>query len=349
MKKFILTTFLGLLGYYSMAQIYLVQVKPVGSTTWKYANLQGQIVINCEYPRTYPFSKEGLAAEYYPKKNLYVIINTRGEEIKTEIQKYHLIEIFGYHAAGYSDGLLAVMIKDKWGFMDTGGKIVVPLKYDHVTEFNNGHGIAKSGDQFFIVDRNGNETPVESKFIDDIKQFAENLAPFSSKKERWGFMNTSGKINILPQFLSVGYFVNGKAWARSSNKLCGFINDKGEWIINPEYNEMKDFDNESGLARGKKGESWLYINEQGQEFTFTLSEIYDDFHEGLARGRQGELFGFYNNKGEWVIEPQFEGSRDFKNGYAGVKSGGLWGLIDKKGKWIIKPSFVGITDVMIVE
>jgi hypothetical protein len=348
MKKFIITSFLVISGCLSLAQTYLIQVKPVGSKFWKYANLTGEIVIDCQYPRTYPFSKDGLAAEYFPQNNTYVIINTRGEELSTEISKYHLIEIFGYGAKGYSEGLLAVMIKDKWGYMDVTGRIVVPLKYDHLTEFNDGCGVAILKDQFFLIDRNGNETPVEGE-PDDVKQFTENLAPFFSKKERWGFINTSGKIVILPQFLSVGNFYNGKTRARNSNNLIGLINEKGEWILDPAYNVIKDFDKVSGLARAKKGDSWFYINENGEEFTFDISEISDDFREGLARGRKGELFGFFNNKGEWVIEPQFQDTRDFKNGYAGAKSGDLWGLIDKKGNWIIKPSFAGITDVMIVD
>lgn len=105
MEKITLTTILGLYSVFSIAQTYLIQVRPIGSKLWKYANLKGEIMINCEYPKTYPFSKEGFAVEYFPKKNLYVIINTRGEEISTEIKHFYLKDVYGYGAKGYSDCL----------------------------------------------------------------------------------------------------------------------------------------------------------------------------------------------------------------------------------------------------
>lgn len=348
MRKPILIIVLSLIMVFSIAQTYLVQVRPVGSKLWKYANLKGEIVIDCEYPKTYPFSNDGFAVEYFPKKNLYVIINSRGDKIATEIQQFYLKDIYGYGAKGYSDGCIAVMIKDKWGYMDTCGKMTVPLKYDFVTEFGNGYGIGRSGDQYVVVDRNGNETPVKEQSIADVKQFTCDLAPFKSENDLWGFLNTSGEAAISPQYSAVGYFSNGLAWVRTVNYLFGLINENGEWVVKPEFDDIKQFDSESGLARAKKGEARGYVNNQGEFFTFTLSDISDDFHEGLARGRKGGLFGFYNSKGEWIIEPKFEGARDFNNGYAGAKLGGLWGIIDKKGTWIVEPAFLGITDVSAI-
>jgi hypothetical protein len=105
MNKITLTTILGLYSVFSIAQTYLIQVRPIGSKLWKYANLKGEIMINCKYPKTYPFSKEGFAVECFPKKNLYVIINTRDEEISTEIKHFYLKDVYGYGAKGYSDGL----------------------------------------------------------------------------------------------------------------------------------------------------------------------------------------------------------------------------------------------------
>lgn len=349
MKKSILVLVMSLFAVFSFTQTYLVQVKPIGSKLWKYADLNGEIVIDCDYPKTYPFSKDGFAVEYFPKKNLYVIINTRGEEIPAEIQHFYLKDVYGYGAKGYFDGLIAVMIEDKWGYMDTCGKVAVPLKYDYITEFGNGYGIGRLGEQYFVIDRSGNETPVKEQTITDVKQFTCNLAPFRIERGEWGYLNTSGEAAILPQYSAVGYFTDGIAWVRTVNHLFGLIDEKGEWVVKPEYDEMKQFDSESGMARAKRGETRGYVNKQGEFFTFTISDITDDFHEGMARGRKDGLFGFFNSKGEWVIEPQFEGVRDFKNGYAGAKSGDLWGIIDKMGNWIVKPAFLGLTDVSFID
>lgn len=348
MNKIVFLAWFFLLGPLSNAQEYLIKIKPVDSRFWKYANLKGEIIIDCEYPKTYPFSVEGYAVEYYPKGNNYVIIDTKGHELNTEIKGFLLKDIGGYGAKGFSDGFIAVMIDKKWGYMDTQGKLAVPLKYDYISEFSNGYGIARLNDRFYVVDKHGYEKLVDDPGALDVRHFADSLAPFKSANELWGFINTQGKTVINPAYAAVGYFENGIAWARDARSLIGLINTKGEWILSPEYNDIKPFDPESGLARVKKGENVGYINISGEMITFTLSEVVDDFHEGLARGRKGVFFGFYDSTGTWVIEPRFESILDFKNGYAGAKSGGLWGLIDKKGNWIIQPVFLGIDDVTIV-
>ena len=74
MKKITLTTILGLYSVFSIAQTYLIQVRPIGSKLWKYANLKGEIMINCEYPKTYPFSKEDLQWNTFPKKTFMLLL-----------------------------------------------------------------------------------------------------------------------------------------------------------------------------------------------------------------------------------------------------------------------------------
>lgn len=348
MKKITLLFAMSLMFCFTYAQTKLIMVKPVGSKTWKYANIKGEIVINCEYPESYSFSEDGVAPVYYPKKNQYLLINAKGEELNTEIQNFTLKDAFGYGAKGFSDGLVAVMVNKKWGYMNTEGELAVPLKYDNLSEFHDGYGIGRTGSQFYVVDGTGKEIPVEDG-ITDAKEFSENLAPFTSVNEMKGFINTAGKIAIPAQFRSVGFFTGGIAWAKNTDNLTGFINTKGEWVIKPEFANVKEFDKESGLARVKKGESWMYVNAKGETISFNISDVTDDFYEGMAKGKKNNLLGFHNNKGEWVIEPQFEGVRDFKNGYAGAKSGGLWGVIDKQGNWVIKPMFAGVNDVVVIK
>ena len=59
-------------------------------------------MINGEYPKTYPFSKrKDLGMNTFPEKNLYVIINTRGEEISTELGIFHLKDVYGYGAISH--------------------------------------------------------------------------------------------------------------------------------------------------------------------------------------------------------------------------------------------------------
>jgi hypothetical protein len=350
MKKIIFfIALIYFIGNYSYSQTYIVQVKPVGSETWKYANIKGDIIINIDFPVIYPFSEDGIAVVYYPRKNLYNLINTKGEEINTEIQDFYLKDVFGYGAKGYSDGLIIVRHEKKWGCLDTAGKIAIPMKYDNLLEFNKGYGIGRIDKTFYILDRKGNKILIENKDIVDVKHFTENLAPYESKNGKKGFIDINGKIIIPTQFSGLGYFNNGFAWAKNSEGLIGYINNIGEWVIKPQFSVVKDFDKESGLARVRIGKAWVYVNEKGEIISFNISETTDDFSEGLAKGRKDFFEGFYNNKGEWVIKPQYQGVRDFKNGFAAAKVNELWGIIDKQGNWIIKPIFAGVKDVIIIK
>src|SRR5262249_3367597 len=148
-------------------------------------------------------------------------------------------------------GMVAIKVGEKWGYLNTQGKLAIPAKYDKAGEFNSDHGVVESYSRFIIVDKKGTEIMVQEAGIIDLKEFSESLAPFRAGNKLMGFMDTQGKIAIPAQFMSVGYFHDGLAWAKQSDEMVGYINTKGEWVIKPQFREGKDFDAQSGMARVK--------------------------------------------------------------------------------------------------
>ncbi|MDH4090494.1 MAG: WG repeat-containing protein [Cyclobacteriaceae bacterium] len=351
MKKTTLLSLLLILAIASRAfsQTYVTQVKPAGEKKWGYANLKGELIIPAQYEKCYEFSSSGLAPIYQSKGREYYFINLKGERLDTEVKGFKLIDGFGFNLKGFEDGLVPVKVGDKWGFLNTAGKLAIPAKYDDATDFNGGYVPVKSGDKYLVLNTKGEETAVEGSGILDVKTFSESLAPFRAADKQFGFIDQEGKIAIQAQFESVGYFHNGLAWAKTADKTVGFIDKKGEWVIKPTFTVAKDFEAESGLARIKTGDTWGYVSKTGEVVSAGDTDIFEDFSDGLARGRKDGKFGFLDSKGSWVIEPQFDGSRDFKNGYAAVKKGERWGVIDKTGRWVIEPSFDGIKDMELVK
>jgi len=58
----------------------------------------------------------------------------------------------------FTEGLAAVCIQGKWGYIDKTGRTVIPLQFDDAEQFHNGRArVVKEGRTFYI-DRNGNET-----------------------------------------------------------------------------------------------------------------------------------------------------------------------------------------------
>lgn len=80
-----------------------------------------------------------------------------------------------YEFAGpFCNGLARVRLNKKWGFIDTTGAIIIPIKYNEVENFSDGYAKVRIG-------------------------------------QRWGLMEKTGKEIIKPTFDEIGPFVNGKA------------------------------------------------------------------------------------------------------------------------------------------
>ena len=341
------------------SQTYVYQVKKKGSKRWGYANLEGVVIVKPKYQISYEFNEQGYALVY---KHKFLLINIKGEVIKTEMDKLKPNKYTNtYYASkrssrphdegrhSYSDGYLLVKDNNKLGCLSSDGRIAIPIKYNRLTDFNGGYALAEIKNNFFVLDKNGNEFPISVSNIKEIKPFSEGLGCIEVKGERWGFVDSTGKVAIEPQFARTGYFNGGLAWARNDKEKIGFINKKGEWVIEPQFSMVQPFDPESGMAMVKVDNKWGYVDMEGNISFFEQTEKTYSFTNGLARGRKNGKVGFLNNKGEWAIEPQFDIAYAFKNGYAGAAIDELFGIIDKEGNWVVEPAFKGIGDVTVVE
>lgn len=347
MKKLIVTFSLALLlTGNAFSQKYLIQVKSPQNDKWGYIDIDGNFVIQPQYEKCYEFTEDGVAAVYDSKNRQFFFVSANGGRVVTDIKDFKLIDRMGFSLENFSDGLIPVKHNDKFGYMNSEGKLVIPAKYDEVQGFGSGHAAVKLGKRVLVVNKTGEETPLDANIV-LVRKFVENLAPFESDG-KFGFLDPTGKVVIKPQFESVGYFKNGVTWAKTTDGKVGYIDESGAWLINPQFTVGGNFDAESGMARIKTGSEWGYTNKEGNVLRVKESTVWEDFADGLAMGKKDGLFGYFNNKGEWIIKPQFDGGRDFKNGYAAVKKGKLWGVVDKTGNWVVEPKFDGIKDAELV-
>lgn len=338
MKTLVTLFFAAIFSLGAFAQNYVVMVKSTDSREWGYVNIKGEKVIDPQFTKCNPFSEDGLALVFVPDQNQYAFAKLDGTLVNPEVKQIKSIKSF-------SDGMAAVRPDKLWGFIDTSGKLVIEAKYSDISEFDGGFATAQSGSKYVVLNKQGKETPVSAPDLKGVKQFSEGLAPFHTNSKLNGFIGTDGNVAIEARFNSVGYFRDGLAWAKDANNMVGYINKKGEWVIEPQFAAGHDFDKSTGLARVKKGEQWGYVNKNGEMLNMNNTDTWGDFSNGLAKGRVNGSIGFFNSSMEYVIDPQFEGVREFKNGYAAAKQGGKWGVIDKKGNWVINPEFDGIRDV----
>ncbi len=62
----------------------------------------------------------------------------------------------------FSEGLAAVKADGRWGFVNTEGILTIPCIFDEVTPFSSGIALAKEKKDYYILDKNGKKTKLES-------------------------------------------------------------------------------------------------------------------------------------------------------------------------------------------
>ena len=189
-----------------------------------------------------------------------------------------------------------------------------------------------------------------------------------------GFIDKTGKIVIPARFAEVGPFVTGLARAvldgychkvmpdglwegtpttgyptscggapKDATTICavGFINRSGTFVIQPEFESARDF--QEDLAAVRIGGKWGFINTTGSIAIPPQFEEAQSFQEGLAGVKIGDNWGFVDRMGKIVIRPQFEKVIGFSDSFAIVYSGGTPSYIDRQGHKKIDKSFKEVT------
>ena len=137
------------------------------------------------------------------------------------------------------------------------------------------------------------------------------------------------------------------------NEKYGFIDRKGNWIIQPIYDELKSFDGQE-RAIAQKNERRGLIDKQGNWISETnFDGIFDVDDYGLYPVRVNDKFGFINVNGSWVLEPILDESPKFTSSYYNhdrfkqfniVKSYGKFGILNLQLQWILKPEYLYLVE-----
>lgn len=245
-----------------------------------YIDKKGEVAIAPQFYQAYPFS-EGIARVELLRENIGFITQT-GAILFTHPSVSE--------ARDFCEGLAAVKIGQKWGYIDRQGKIVIQPKFMGAQDFAEGLAavidvrgkwgyINKAG--YFVISPKFN--PV-IEFTTPPSKFSEGLAAVGSENgtRRWGYINRKGEFAIEPKFDSgyagCSYFSEGLAWVTVgcepekrdlSTGKYGYIDREGKFAIEPCFDFATDFsdglakvqiDDASPFNRGK----WGYINKSGQ-------------------------------------------------------------------------------------
>lgn len=157
--------------------------------------------------------------------------------------------------------------------------------------------------------------------------------------EGWGYINTKGEWVIEPQYLEVYPFVDNVATVKTW---------EGQWrLINKNNDEICEF--EKGIEVIEPGNPIINpdppLNRSGCTIFDGMILIGIDTNGDTVVTLGSDSFGYANTNGDIVIDPQYRQAGAFNDGLAPVDISGRddlnnwWGYIDKTGNMVIVPQF----------
>lgn len=325
-----------------------------GSYKWGYIDREGNEVIPFEYSSANSFS-EGYAT--VSAGDVDGFIDIMGNFTKLE---------YDYLGQKFSSGLLAVknyldtgrkdeygIIRDElWGFVDTKGELVIPLKYDNIRNdrYMDGFVIYEVDGKYGFLNADGNEiTPAKYDYVD---YFTDGLAPVIIN-DKLGFINESGT-EVSPLKYDIASFggsydtygatnFNGRDYLNVSvNHKYGIINKEGKEIIAPKYDNSFYF--RDGYATVSVNGRYGLIDRSGNEVVPLIYDyVWSSFDDGLALVELDGKDGFINKNFELVIPIEFNANL-FCNGFANVYSNGKYGFINTSGELVIPYQYSFVRD-----
>ena len=186
-----------------------------------------------------------------------------------------LVVPYQYESAYDFDDGLAVVSKNnqRFGVIDTSGRIVIPLKYEWLSGYAEGMFVygekAHWGDDLIygFLDKTG-DVKIKAKWK-HLLAFSEGLA--AANTGDWGFLDKSGNYAITPKYSDAYSFSEGLAFVRVGNEddgKWGVINKQGNYIIAPQYDFIDPFSFSESCDTGPDDFAGAYKNGKAYVYDF---------------------------------------------------------------------------------
>lgn len=239
---------------------------------WGYINHKGDFLIPPIYDLTIKFNNSGLGKVY--RQNKAGFININGEEvlpiefdelnivdddllIAEKDNKYFIFDTNGKELFSSSDyTFIGNYSEDSFvvekeidngvsamGFIDKNGKEIIEATYEKVFNFNQGKAVVKLYDSNYEIINKRGETIQKLDYNYVLPSSGGNEYLVVDDENRYGYLDRNGDIIVKPQFAIGSSFEDGYARVTNSdieskNRLWGIIDEKGEYVIDPEYTNI---------------------------------------------------------------------------------------------------------------
>jgi hypothetical protein len=279
----------------------LAAVKKNGK--WGYINPKGEIIIPFQFKNVSAFS-QGLAAFF--EKGKWGFINTKGEVVIKpqfdEVQnfKFECAIVFNKTKEYWTqdeDGERIKEMEGVYSLINRKGEIISKSKYDFIENFHEGFAVITKGLNEGIIDSLGNEILKPEYY--NVENFSEGLAAVAIRKvanSDYNFGFTKYQIDSLNQLVesylkninpkkiekvmdslfntqTYKFLMLANLQEPSEKTFYGYVNSNGQFTIEPQFNEAKNFLNEYAIVlKGEQKSTWVYSESQTDTNQTTINE-----------------------------------------------------------------------------
>lgn len=190
----------------------------------------------------------------------------------------------------------------KFGMMDQYGNSILACIYDDLNDLSNNRFEAKLKGLHGVINEKGTFLYVEN--FRQVSIFSEGLAFIQKDENKIAYIDLNGK-ELFEIKAKWGYEFHDGLAAVFKNDKWGYINTKGELILDYQYYQALHFENGTApvaVSKENGPNQWRLINKQGE---FVSSESYyeiKEFKNGLAKVfKNGQGYGMIDTKGKEII------------------------------------------------
>jgi hypothetical protein len=298
---------------------------------WGYIGTNGQMVIAPQYILAQPFFR-GVAP--VRSKTGYGLISTEGKTIVKP--NYSLIErvpgsvVFSYRDAGVN------------GLMAPSGKILTTARYNKLRDIGANRLAYQEGLYWGIMDTLG--VRISNAVYDKIGVFADGLCPVSLQGQ-WGFVESSGRFRVTPQYRAAAQFGEGFAYVLDMRGENGFIDTTGTQQIRIQKcaGATPFTENKTIVRFVRKNQTYFSVYTRfghrltREEFTAALP-----FCHGAAPVKVGHHWGLINFSGRYLVRPTYFHMSAFQDGVSIVQHSSTFGIYTLGGTQLLPPEYDAI-------
>lgn len=216
--------------------------------------------------KIYLFHKEGKSGIIDRQGNILVDLNNDFQELHT-----------------MSNEFLGVKINDKFGFVDSQGRLRIANRYDSITHFRDNMAAVKLLGKWGYI--NKSERLIVQPHFEQAYMFHKNLAVVK-KNNRYGMVNRKGQTVIPIEYPRIEpaqqnrfLLYKGDQTGGDQDLKVGLAGNSGKILIYPKYDDLQDLGN--GYVIARRGDRYGLLSLNGRS-TIPLKHqqlIYDQYND----------------------------------------------------------------------